>query len=329
MPIDSKIALGEFECVIGRKGDITAETDAILLENGVDTNELNADLTEDFASFSIPTNEFTKRRDLRDTCTFTIDSEYSRDLDDALHCRQISDDIFEIGVHISDVSFFIRKGSELDNVAQKRLTSVYLFQKVIPMLPRFLCEKLCSLIPNQDRLTFSVIWRLNSAGDILDEWFGRTIINSVAKLSYNIVQNIIENQTSNDLPVLRDEFKVENIINSILYLDKIAKTLHKKRLDKGGLLMDKTKLCFSINQETLLPLAMSIEVQKESNLLVAEFMILANSSVARHIHDKFPKLAVLKCHTGPMLKKLQDFCNSTKDLGYECDISSSSSIQVN
>ena len=236
--------------------------------------------------------------------------------------------MFEIGVHISDVSFFVKQDSEIDKIARERSTSVYLVQKVISMLPHVLCDNMCSLVPNQDRLTFSVILKINSAGNILRKWFGRTIINSAAKLSYENVQNLIENKTTN-LPVLRDEFKIESLKQSILNLDKIAKILRKKRFNNGGLSSNKKKLFFSINKETLIPSSISIDVQKDSNQLVEEFMLLANLLVARHIHDKFPNFAVLKCHKGPHKLKIKKFCDSIKQLGYECDISSSSSIQVN
>lgn len=133
---------------------------------------------------------------------FTIDPASARDLDDALHVIELSDDRFQVGVHIADVSYFVREDTLVDRCASERTTSVYLVQKVIPMLPRLLCEHLCSLNPATDRLTFSVIWTLDSNGDVLDEWFGRTVINSVVKLSYEHAQVILNKQ------LLRNIFKI-------------------------------------------------------------------------------------------------------------------------
>lgn len=140
--------------------------------------------------WSIPADEYKYRKDLRNLCIFTIDPATARDLDDALHCIKLSDDVYEIGVHIADVSYFVPEDSPVDKCASERATSVYLVQKVIPMLPRLLCEQLCSLNPATDRLTFSVIWKIKSNGDILEEWFGRTVINSAVKLSYDHAQVI-------------------------------------------------------------------------------------------------------------------------------------------
>ena len=154
---------------IGNSGDVEAETEAILVENAIDFNEFDDSKLVDClppVPWSIPAEEFTYRRDLRDLCIFTIDPQTARDLDDALHCIDLGDGTFEIGVHIADVSYFVRENTYVDTVASSRTTSVYLVQKVIPMLPRYLCENLCSLNPNEDRLTFSVIWKISSEGEV-------------------------------------------------------------------------------------------------------------------------------------------------------------------
>lgn len=176
---------------IGHEGEMEVETEAILIENGIDYSEFDEKVNECLPAtpWSIPPEEFTYRRDLRKTCVFTIDPATARDLDDALHIIELDGgDRYEIGVHIADVSYFVQEDTLVDKYASERTTSVYLVQKVIPMLPRLLCEHLCSLNPATDRLTFSVIWTVNSNGDVLDEWFGRTVINSVVKLSYEHAQ---------------------------------------------------------------------------------------------------------------------------------------------
>lgn len=177
---------------IGHEGELEVETEAILIENGIDYSEFDEQVNECLprTPWHIPHEEFAYRRDLRDTCVFTIDPASARDLDDALHVIPLDEagDRYQVGVHIADVSYFVREDTLVDKYAAERTTSVYLVQKVIPMLPRLLCEHLCSLNPDTDRLTFSVIWTLDSNGNVLDEWFGRSVINSVVKLSYEHAQ---------------------------------------------------------------------------------------------------------------------------------------------
>ncbi|XP_053511232.1 DIS3-like exonuclease 2 isoform X4 [Artibeus jamaicensis] len=170
---DSNFALGQLAKSLGQAGEIEPETEGILTEYGVDFSDFSSEVLECLPQslpWTIPPEEFSKRRDLRKDCTFTIDPPTARDLDDALSCKPLADDnIFEVGVHIADVSYFVPEGSELDKVAAQRATSVYLVQKVVPMLPRMLCEELCSLNPMTDKLTFSVIWTLTSEGKKLPE----------------------------------------------------------------------------------------------------------------------------------------------------------------
>lgn len=188
------VVVSELVKCIGHEGELEVETEAILIENGIDYSEFDEQVNEclPHTPWHIPPEEFTYRRDLRDTCVFTIDPASARDLDDALHVIQLDNDDgnrrYQVGVHIADVSYFVREDTLVDKYAAERTTSVYLVQKVIPMLPRLLCEHLCSLNPDTDRLTFSVIWTVNSNGDVLDEWFGRSVINSVVKLSYEHAQ---------------------------------------------------------------------------------------------------------------------------------------------
>jgi DIS3-like exonuclease 2 len=150
------------------EGDIEVETEAFLMENGIDFSEFDEKVNDCLPQtpWSIPDEEFKYRRDMRNLCIFTIDPATARDLDDALHCIQLDDGCFEVGVHIADVSYFVRENTLVDKYASERTTSVYLVQKVIPMLPRLLCEHLCSLNPAVDRLTFSVIWKINSDGEV-------------------------------------------------------------------------------------------------------------------------------------------------------------------
>lgn len=213
---------------IGKDGDVEVETEAFLIENGIDFSEFKDEVVKSLPQvpWKIPASEFDYRRDLRKLCIFTIDPSTARDLDDALHCIKIDEDTYEIGVHIADVSYFVPEDSPIDKCAVDRATSVYLVQKVIPMLPRLLCEELCSLNPLLDRLTFSVIWRIKSNGDIIDEWFGRTVINSAVKLSYEHAQMFIENPDEQfeqkEFPEIRPEFDLNDIKTATLNLDTVC-----------------------------------------------------------------------------------------------------------
>ena len=336
MPQNTNYAIGTLKCIIGRDGDISAETEAILLENGVDSTELNEDQLKDCLPslpWKIPEQEYSYRRDLRDYCVFTIDPSTARDLDDALHVVKLSEDLYEVGVHIADVSYFVEHNSPIDKIASERTTSVYLVQKVIPMLPRCLCENLCSLNPSEERLTFSVIWKVNGNGDIFEEWFGRTIINSVSKLSYENAQKFIENPDTDftnpeEFPKIRDGFTLQQVKEAVLNLDNIARNLRKKRYNKGCLSLTQTKLSFIINKETSMPYAYNVYEQKDSNRLVEEFMLLANIAVAHRIYDKYPAHAVLRRHPPPNSQQIQLVSDMVKDYGHHVDIASSNTIQV-
>ncbi|MGH0164589.1 UNVERIFIED_CONTAM: hypothetical protein FKN15_055843 [Acipenser sinensis] len=199
-------------------------------------------------------------------CIFTIDPATARDLDDALSCKPLPDGNFEVGVHIADVSYFVEEGDALDSIASRRATSVYLVQKVIPMLPRLLCEELCSLNPMTDRLTFSVIWKLTPQGKILDEWFGRTVIRSCVKLSYDHAQSMIEAPeklfSAEELPPFSPEHPVDEIHQAVLNLHSIAKQLRKQRFIYYFMQL---KLSFTLDRESGMPQGCYIYKYRDSN----------------------------------------------------------------
>ncbi|XP_012876846.1 PREDICTED: DIS3-like exonuclease 2 [Dipodomys ordii] len=263
-------------------------------------------------------------------CVFTIDPSTARDLDDALSCRPLTNGTFEVGVHIADVSYFIPEGSSLDKVAAERTTSVYLVQKVVPMLPRLLCEELCSLNPMTDKLTFSVIWTLTSKGKILEEWFGRTIIRSCTKLSYEHAQSMIEKPTEKipqeELPLISPEHSSEEVHQAVLNLHGIAKQLRQQRFVDGALRLDQLKLAFTVNHETGLPQGCHIYEYKDSNKLVEEFMLLANMAVAHKIYRAFPEQALLRRHPPPQTKMLNDLVEFCNQMGLPMDVSSAGSL---
>ncbi|XP_058155876.1 DIS3-like exonuclease 2 [Dasypus novemcinctus] len=269
---DSNFALGQLAKSLGQAGEIEPETEGILTEYGVDFSDFSSEVLECLPQglpWTVPSAEFNTRRDLRKDCIFTIDPSTARDLDDALSCKPLADGNFEVGVHIADVSYFVPEGSDLDKVAAERATSVYLVQKVVPMLPRLLCEELCSLNPMTDKLTFSVIWTLTPQGKILSEWFGRTIIHSCTRLSYEHAQSMIESPTkkipAQELPPISPEHTSEEVHQAILNLHGIAKELRQQRFADGALRLDQIKLAFTLDHETGLPQGCHVYEYQDSN----------------------------------------------------------------
>uniref|UniRef100_A0A8C9NKI5 DIS3-like exonuclease 2 n=1 Tax=Serinus canaria TaxID=9135 RepID=A0A8C9NKI5_SERCA len=330
---DSNFASGQLCKSLGQAGEIEPESEGILTEYGVDFSDFSSEVLECLPQnlpWVISPGELAKRRDLRKECIFTIDPSTARDLDDALSCKQLPDGNLEVGVHIADVSYFVLEETALDKVASERATSVYLVQKVIPMLPRLLCEELCSLNPMQDRLTFSVIWKLTPEGKILDEWFGRTVICSCVKLSYDHAQSMIDSPgkvlSPEELPPVSPQHSIAEIQEAVLNLHRVAQHLRKQRFTEGALHLDQMKLSFTLDQESGMPQGCYIYQYRDSNRLVEEFMLLANMAVAHQIYRSFPEQAFLRRHPPPqtkLLKDLMDFCNQ---VGLDIDFSSAGTL---
>ncbi|KAI8840873.1 hypothetical protein BC829DRAFT_402975 [Chytridium lagenaria] len=272
----------------------------------------------------IPEEEIRNRRDLRETRIFSVDPATARDLDDALSIEELEDGTFKVGVHIADVSHFVNAGNALDEEAYLRATTVYLVQKAIPMLPRLLCEELCSLNPGVDRLAFSVIFHLTATGQpVSPPWYGRTLIRSCAKLSYDHAQALID-----DLP---DEVIEENLppfeVFSPHSLDQIrrdTRALHKLSLElrKGRF----EGLWFAVDAVGH-PVETGVYELKDSNRMIEEFMLLANMAVAAKIASAFPTTALLRRHAQPKPKPLRDFIDLASTLGYHIDGTSSKTLQ--
>ncbi|XP_050819730.1 DIS3-like exonuclease 2 isoform X4 [Gopherus flavomarginatus] len=330
---DSNFAIGQMAKSLGQAGEIEPETEGILTEYGVDFSDFSQDVLECLPQslpWVIPPTELANRRDLRKECIFTIDPSTARDLDDALSCKQLPDGNLEVGVHIADVSYFVLEGTALDQVASRRATSVYLVQKVIPMLPRLLCEELCSLNPMKDRLTFSVMWKMTPEGKILDEWFGRTVICSCIKLSYDHAQSMIENPSKvfgpEELPPVSPQHPVDEIHQAVLNLHRIARHLRKQRFIDGALRLDQLKLSFTLDKESGMPQGCYIYQYRDSNKLVEEFMLLANMAVAHQIYRSFPQQALLRRHPPPQTKMLNDLMEFCDQMGLEIDFSSAGAL---
>ncbi|KAI4809719.1 hypothetical protein KUCAC02_018585 [Chaenocephalus aceratus] len=332
-PADSNFAEGQLAKTLGQAGEIEPETEGILIEYEVDFTEFSTEVLDCLPKnlpWTIPPEEMSKRKDLRKECIFTIDPATARDLDDALSCKLLPDGNFELGVHIADVSYFVGEDNALDSIASRRATSVYMVQKVIPMLPRLLCEELCSLNPLIDRLTFSVIWKITPEGKILSEWFGRSVIRSCVKLSYDHAQSMIDAPdkmfSAEELPPTDPEHPVDEIHQAVLHLHSIAKNLRAQRFSGGALRLDQLKLAFTLDKETMMPQGCYVYQYRDSNKLVEEFMLLANIATAHHIHSKFPQLALLRRHPPPkakMAEELQELCDQ---LGIDIDLSSAGAL---
>ncbi|XP_072219134.1 DIS3-like exonuclease 2 isoform X1 [Leuresthes tenuis] len=332
---DSNFAEGRLAKTLGQAGEIEPETEGILIEYDVDFSEFSDEVLDCLPKnlpWIIPPEEMSRRRDLRKECIFTIDPATARDLDDALSCKQLPDGNFEVGVHIADVSYFVEEGNFLDATASHRATSVYLVQKVIPMLPRLLCEELCSLNPLTDRLTFSVIWKITPEGKILSEWFGRSVIRSCVKLSYDHAQSMIQAPeklfSPEELPPVDPVHPIDEIHQAVLHLHSIAKHLRAQRFSGGALRLDQLKLSFTLDKETMMPQGCYVYQYRDSNKLVEEFMLLANIATANHIYRKFPELALLRRHPPPkakMVDELQELCSQ---LGIDIDLSSAGTLHT-
>ena len=332
--INMAFAYGVLMRTLGEAGNIEPETESIIAANGIDSSPFGQDILAclpDGDTWSIKPEELKKRKDLREECIFTIDPATARDLDDAVSCKKIGDDLFEVGVHIADVSHFIEEGSKLDNAAKERATSVYLSQKVIPMLPGVLCEKLCSLNPGVERLAYSVIWNMKSDGTVLTEWFGRSVICSCIKLSYTHAQQLIETNQDSDInkeefPAVEGGFSLDKIRDTVHILFKMSQNLRKRRFDSGALRLDQPKLSFNLDSETGLPNGCHVYEYKDSNRLIEEFMLLANMAVGRKIYTAHPDQAILRNHPPPqplLLQKVQSICSA---YNIPFDISDSKSL---
>jgi len=325
-------ALGTIERSLGHSSDIGVRTEGLLLENNIDYGEFPkeaiANLPDNYETWSIPPLELKRRRDFRKDCVFTIDPLTARDLDDALSVTREASGLYRVAVHIADVSHFVKEGTALDKVAGARSTSTYLVERVVPMLPRPLCENLCSLNPDEDRLTFTVEWTMNEEAQIVSEWFGRTVIRSCTKLAYEHAQSMIDKpgEDLDGLPDIATPYTVRDISDKVNMLQMLAVQLRAKREKAGALKLDQPKLCFSLNRETGLPDGFKLHQHRHSNRLIEEFMLLANMAVAHKIYTTYTDIAVLRRHPPPKQDMLDKVVDQLGCLGVEINSSTASSL---
>lgn len=314
----------------GVQGDIEAETRAILLENEIDGAPYDRSYQVFFPEPPfVPTeNDFKGREDLRKLCIFTIDPSTAKDLDDAVSCEQLDNGNFKVGVHISDVTYFLREGTPLDREVAKRATTTYLVQRAYHMLPREL-TMMCSLLPGEDKLAFSVFWEMTPDAEVVSHYFTRSVINSCSQLAYEHAQVMIDDPNyqwkEGEFPPIYGPWTVEDLKKVVLSLQSLAAIMRKHRFDTGALRVDQTKLMFHLDSAGE-PENFAAYINKESHRLIEEFMLLANMTVATALQSRFPKLSFLRCHDEPqpdMLKKLAD---TLEKFGIVLDISSAGSL---
>ena len=330
---DAKNPNGKIVRVIGYAGEHETEIHSILEEYGLPYDFPEDVIAEaDAISTEITQAEIEKRRDMRDVLTFTIDPHDAKDFDDALSVEWIDGELF-VGVHIADVSHYLRPETELDREAYGRGTSVYLVDRCVPMLPENLSNGLCSLRPNEDKLCFSVVFKIDHNGHVLDEWFGRTVIHSSCRMSYEEAQLIIEKSDGTRENRLHIEENLKEYIDgskqlyvplakeievAILALDKIAKKMRKTRLQKGSISFDKHEVKFKLDENNK-PVDIIFKVGKDSNKLIEEYMLLANRHVAQYVNSReYPM--VNRAHEKPNEEKLEQLKDFLVQFGYDIKI---------
>ena len=312
-PETSKNPTGEVVDVLGNSGDNNTEMHAILAEYDLPYHfpeELEA--AADRIDAGITPAEVKKRRDMRGISTFTIDPADAKDFDDALSIRRLDSGNWEIGVHIADVTHYVRPGDEIDAEAVNRATSVYLVDRTVPMLPEKLSNDLCSLRPNEEKLTFSAVFELDDEAQVQNEWFGRAVILSDRRFTYEEAQAVIEGRTEAQNEPLRDE---------VLTLDRLAKKLREARFRNGSIGFERDEAKFVLDEHGK-PLSVYFKEIKDSNQLIEEFMLLANRKVAEFIGRKRPgqqteRTFVYRIHDKPNEEKLANFKSFITRFGYE------------
>ncbi|MEO5675345.1 MAG: ribonuclease R [Chitinophagales bacterium] len=304
--------LGEVVEVLGEAGENETEMHAILIENGFRMRFPQQVLTEaENLPTEISAEEIKKRRDFRSILTFTIDPADAKDFDDAISFKPLEDSWFEIGVHIADVSHYIQPDSVLDKEALQRATSVYLVDRTVPMLPEKLSNGICSLTPESDKLCYSAVFEMNEEGDIRKRWFGRTIIHSNRRFAYEQAQEIIEGK--------EDQFS-----SPLLTLNRIAKQLRANRFKSGSINFNSVEVKFKLDEKGN-PLSAFLKEPKDANMLIEDFMLLANRSVAEFVGKRKGKQIpfVYRVHDLPDDEKLQDFADFAAMFGYKLNFSTS------
>lgn len=307
-PERAKNPIGQVIDILGKAGENTAEMHAILAEYGLPyVYPASVEKAADRIPAEIPAEEIARREDFRDVTTFTIDPKDAKDFDDALSIRQLKNGLWEVGVHIADVTHYVPEGGIIDKEAEKRATSVYLVDRTIPMLPERLCNFICSLRPDEEKLAYSVIFNLNENAEVVDSRVVHTVIKSNRRFTYEEAQQVIETG--------QGDYKEE-----ILQLNKLAKLLREKRFVAGAINFDRYEVKFEIDEKGK-PVSVYFKISKDANKLIEEFMLLANRTVAERIgivpKGKKPKVFPYRIHDLPDPDKLDNLAQFIARFGYK------------
>lgn len=329
--------------VLGKPGDHDTEIHAILAEYNLPAEfPVEVEMYANNLETSITEEEIAKRRDMRQALTFTIDPKDARDFDDALSFELLDNGLYEIGIHIADVSHYVKEDTVLDDEAYERATSVYLVDRVVPMLPEILSNNVCSLRPNEEKYTFSAVFQMNDKAQIKNQWFGRTVTYSNARFSYEEAQIIIDNNTkipeSTKLSSInsliphtiaideKDFYMDSRIAYAILKMNDMAKTMRKERMKNGAISFDKVEVKFDLDAEAN-PIGVFFKSSKDANKLIEEFMLLANKRVAEFIGKQTPKKTfVYRVHDEPDESKLSALQGVVAKFGYKLNFKDRNSI---
>ncbi|MFA8450988.1 MAG: ribonuclease R [Bacteroidales bacterium] len=316
-PDRMKNPVGRIIKVLGWPGDNNVEMESILADHELALDFPDSVLKEaEKISMEIPQEEIKNRKDFRDVFTITIDPLDAKDFDDALSLKFLPDGNFEVGIHIADVTHYVRPGTALDSEAYERATSTYLVDRVIPMLPEKLSNGVCSLRPNEDKLAFSAVFTLDAKAKVLTKWFGRTVIHSDRRFTYEEAQEIIDTEEG--------EFAKE-----ILCLNDLSKKLRQQRFSKGSINFHSQEVKFILDEKGK-PVDTYVKEQKEANMLIEDFMLLANKKVAEYIGrpagKKVIKTFVYRIHDEPNPEKLNNFVSFLSRLGYSMKVGDRNSL---
>jgi ribonuclease R len=317
--------------VLGKPGEHSTEINSIMADYGLPM-EFPHDV-EAYANnldISIKSEEIAKRRDMRKDLTFTIDPKDAKDFDDALSFSVLDNGLYEIGIHIADVSHYVQPGTVLDDEAYERATSIYLVDRVVPMLPERLSNGACSLRPHEEKYTFSAVFQMNDKCEIKNEWFGRTVTYSDARFAYEEAQAVIESKT-NDIPkdvsLTGKAYKTDQTIaDAILKMDELAKRMRGQRMREGAISFDKVEVKFNLDEEAN-PVGVFFKTSKDANKLIEEFMLLANRKVSEFVGKQKPKKTfVYRVHDEPDEAKLAQLQTVVSRFGHKLNFRDKGSI---
>ena len=317
---------GKITKILGKPGDHNTEIHSILAEYGLPYEfPLEVENYANNIDTSIKKEEILKRRDMRSTLTFTIDPKDAKDFDDALSFKELDNGNYEIGIHIADVSHYLQEGSILDEEAYERATSVYLVDRVVPMLPEVLSNNACSLRPNEEKYTFSAVFEINNKAEVKEQWFGKTVIYSNARFAYEEAQYIIESEDSfipKDISINGSSYSITAPIKeSIIKMNSLAKKMRHRRINKGAISFDKEEVKFNLDK-TNNPVGVFFKTSKDANKLIEEFMLLANKKVAEFIGRQTPqKTFIYRTHDEPNDVKLLGLQRIVSQFGHQLNFS--------